>query len=93
MFLDEMQSCLAAAAEVKTHSEAEECYVQLRDRLVDKDSDVAVVMDLMWKELLSGRRSACFWEGMCDAEQKLNESLAENHIQLRQNYMRLMQEQ
>lgn len=90
---EQLQACLSLAHDVSTHSDAEDRYTRLRDRLVEENSDVAVVMDLMWKEILSSRRSAFFWEEMCNVEQRLTERMAESHVQLRQNYLRLMQEQ
>ncbi len=91
--IDQLHSCLSLTQNVATHGEAEERYSQLRDRLFAEDPDAAIVMDAMWKEILASRRSAFFWEEMCNVEQKLTERMAESHVQLRQNYLRLVQEQ
>ncbi|MEO1519429.1 MAG: hypothetical protein AAFU78_01460 [Cyanobacteria bacterium J06633_2] len=91
--LDDMQNCLSLAEDVKKHEAAKARYSELRDRLSERDADLVAVMDVMWKAVLSGRRSAFFWEGMCDAEQQLTERIAESHAQLRQNHLRLIQEQ
>lgn len=91
--LEQLQTCLSLAKHTATHQEAEERFLKLRDRLVEEGSELATVMDVMWKEILSSRRSAFFWEEMCNVEQKLTERMAESHVQLRQNYLRLVQEQ
>ena len=90
---EQLQACLSLAHDVSTHGDAQDRYARLRDRLIEGDSDMATVMDLMWKEILSSRRSAFFWEEMCNVEQKLTERMAESHMQLQQNYLRLVQEQ
>jgi hypothetical protein len=91
--IEELQVCLSLTQNTANHQEAEEQYKQLRDRLVGEDDDVARILDLMWKEILASRRSAFFWEEMCNVEQRLTERMAESHVQLRQNYLRLVQEQ
>jgi hypothetical protein len=93
LLLEEMQACLTLAEDTRTHEEADARYNQLRDRLIADESDSVAMLDLMWKSVLSGRRSSFFWQKMCDAEQKLTERMAESHVQLRQNHLRLLQEQ
>ncbi len=91
--IEQLQACLLLTQNTTNHSEAEERYRQLRDRLVGEAAGVAPILDLMWKEILASRRSAFFWEEMCNVEQRLTERMAESHVQLRQNYLRLVQEQ
>lgn len=49
-------------------------------------------MDLLWKEAIAARRSAEFWHDMSNVEKDLSNRMMENMTQLRQNYLRLMQE-
>ncbi|NJN21931.1 MAG: hypothetical protein HC812_13035 [Leptolyngbya sp. RL_3_1] len=51
------------------------------------------MMQLLWREYVASRRSATFWQELCQVEKHLSERITESHIQLRQNYLRLMQEQ
>lgn len=91
--VEQLQACLLLTQNTANHEEAEEQYRQLRDRLIADHAELASILDLMWKELLASRRSAFFWEEMCNVEQRLTERMAESHVQLRQNYLRLVQEQ
>ncbi len=91
--LGQLQQCLSLAQDVSTHAKAKESYSDLRDRLADDAPEVTELMDMLWTEMLSSRRSALFWEELCNVEKKLTDRMAENNIQLRQNYIRLVQEQ
>lgn len=91
--LNQLKQCLSLAQDVSTHAKAKENYSDLRDRLADDAPEVAELMDVLWAEMLSSRRSALFWEELCNVEKKLTDRMAENNIQLRQNYIRLVQEQ
>lgn len=94
--LNQLKRCLALAQEVPTHAEAKETYSDLRDRLIASNPEtpeILELMDLLWAELLSSRRSAMFWEELCNVEKKLTDRITESNIQLRQNYIRLVQEQ
>lgn len=91
--LHQMQQCLSLAQDVSTHAKAKEHYRNLRDRLANEAPEAAEMMDLLWTEMLSSRRSALFWEELCNVEKKLTDRMAENNMQLRQNYIRLVQEQ
>ena len=61
---------------------------------VENDSpEAAVLLNQLWKEYVSVQRSAAFYESLSDAEAGLSEKMAQSNIQLKQNYMRLIQEQ
>ncbi|WP_154655044.1 hypothetical protein [Prochlorothrix hollandica] len=47
----------------------------------------------MWQELMRARRSAILLQKSCDRERGLTDRMAESHVQLQQNYLRLIQEQ
>lgn len=89
----QLQQCLTLAQDVTKHNEAKETYLGLRDRLLSEHPEATPLIDLMWQEILVSRRSAMFWEEMCNVEKKLADRMAESHLQLRQNYLRLVQEQ
>ncbi|MEB3273768.1 MAG: hypothetical protein VKJ85_08290 [Prochlorothrix sp.] len=55
--------------------------------------EAAEALALLWQELIRARRSAILWQQSCDLERGLTDRIAESHVQLQQNYMRLIQEQ
>ncbi len=91
--VSQLQSCLSQARELANHGSANEAFIQLRDRISATDAETATLLDLLWTEVLAARRSATFWQEICDVEKQLSDRIAANHLQLRQNYLRLMQEQ
>ncbi|MBE9178094.1 hypothetical protein IQ268_05775 [Oculatella sp. LEGE 06141] len=91
--LSQLQACIAQAQNLSHHSDANETFAELRDRLASENPQAAELLETLWKELLSARRSALFWQQICDVERDLAEQMAANHVQLQQNYLRLMQEQ
>lgn len=91
--LTELQACLRLTQDVSNHSEANQAFEQVRDRVAARDPQSGELLELLWNELLSARRSTVFWQELCDVEKQLSQRIAENHSQLRQNYLRLMQEQ
>ncbi|MGF1537111.1 MAG: hypothetical protein ACFB4J_11595 [Elainellaceae cyanobacterium] len=91
--LDQLKLCFRLAEEPNTHAEAKQAFELVRDRVASECPDAAEVVEMLWQELISSRRSAIFWQELSDMEKNLGEKLAENQMQLRQNYNRLMQEQ
>jgi hypothetical protein len=55
--------------------------------------EYAAMLQMLWREYVSTQRSAAFWQELCQVEKHLSERITESHIQLKQNYLRLMQEQ
>ena len=91
--LDQLKLCFRLAGEANTHSEAKQAFNQIQNRVAETCPDAVELVDLLWKELLSAQRSAIFWQELSDMEKNLGEKLAEKQVQLKQNYMRLVQEQ
>lgn len=56
-------------------------------------SEASKLLKMLWKEYVSVQRSAIFYESLSEAEAGLSEKMAESTIQLKRNYMRLIQEQ
>ncbi|MEL6776745.1 MAG: hypothetical protein AAFO06_05765 [Cyanobacteria bacterium J06597_16] len=85
-----------AIALIKDGRNYEQATVQFEALLtqVSKESPaVAPLLKTLWKEYVSGQRSASFYESLSDAEKDLSDKMAKSNIQLKQNYMRLIQEQ
>lgn len=88
-----LKGAVALAQDPKTHPQAKEQFEQLCASLESEHAEVTELLQQLWQEYVSLQRSAAFWEGMSDAEKGLSEKMAEKNIQLKQNYLRLMQEQ
>ena len=58
-----------------------------------ENAAVAPLLETLWREYTSAQRSATFWQSLSDAEKDLSDKMSETNIQLKQNYMRLIQEQ
>jgi hypothetical protein len=87
-----LRSCLTLALHPKSHPEAERVFLEMQASL-SGDADTLEVVQQLWKEVLMARRSAAFWEQMSDVEKSMSEGLANDHLRLQQNYLRLVQEQ
>jgi DNA polymerase III psi subunit len=89
----QLKQCLKLAQDMAHHAEANQAFEQLRAS-VDADNPLAAeLMELLWQEAIAARRSAAFWQQMCDVEKDLSDRMMENLAQLRRNYLRLIQEQ
>lgn len=88
----QLRKCIALAQEVANHPQANQAFEQLRDSIAQENPQAAELMDVLWQEAIAARRSAEFWHDMSDVEKNLCNQMMENMTQLRQNYLRLMQE-
>ncbi|MDX2232833.1 MAG: hypothetical protein NW220_24595 [Leptolyngbyaceae cyanobacterium bins.349] len=87
-----LKECLAMAQDLQSHADADRRFLDLEETLSSAPAALAVV-EALWKEVLAARRAATYWEQISDVERSMTEKLADNHFQLQQNYLRLMQEQ
>ncbi len=90
--IDLLQDCLALALTPKSHAEAKRQFLDLQESL-NIDAATSEVLQKLWQEVLTARRSAAFWEQLSDVEKAMSEGLATDHLRLQQNYLRLVQEQ
>lgn len=88
----QLRKCIALAQEVANHPQASQAFEQLRDSIAQENPQAAELMDVLWQEAIAARRSAEFWHDMSNVEKDLCNRMMENMTQLRQNYLRLMQE-
>lgn len=95
--IDQIQRCLSLVSDLSRHPEATQSFVALCNQLtIDQPIDPNLLdelLRLLWDEVLSARRSARFWEQISDVERQISEDMAASHLQLQQNYLRLLQEQ
>ncbi|HEY9876850.1 MAG TPA: hypothetical protein V6D29_00280 [Leptolyngbyaceae cyanobacterium] len=88
-----LKGAIALAHDVKTHPQAKEQFEELHALLEPENAEMADLLKHLWQEYITLQRSAAFWQKLSNAEKELSDRVAENNIQLQQNYLRLMQEQ
>ena len=88
----QLKDCLALSQEPAQHDEAKRIFAELLTNF-EPNPATAELIDTLWNELLAARRSATFWQQISDVEKEMGERLAQNHMQLQQNHLRLIQEQ
>lgn len=88
-----LAGCIALLQDLQTHPDANQAFDPLQAQVAAADPAMAELLGMLWREAIAARRSAAFWQQICDVERDLTESLSANHFQLQQNYLRLMQEQ
>lgn len=87
-----VQECLDLVLDPRRHAAATDAFEKLQKTLTNEISKDAM-LEILWKELLAARRSALFWEQISDSEKEISDRMAQSHLQLQQNYLRLIQEQ
>jgi hypothetical protein len=88
-----LQECMALVTDRSCYAEANDAFTQLKDRLATDHPLAAEMLELLWSEMLSARRSASLWEQLSEIERQFTEHMTASHVQLQQNYLRLVQEQ
>jgi hypothetical protein len=77
----QLKKCLTLAQDVGSHTEAHRAFEQLCGIIDAENPMAAQLLEMLWEDAILARRSALFWQQMM-----------ENMTQMRQNYLRLMQE-
>lgn len=90
--LAQLKDCFSLAQNPATQEAARQTMAQLLSE-IEPNTTAAEVIDALWNELLTARRSTIFWEQISDAEKEMGDRLTQDNIRLQQNYLRLMQEQ
>ncbi|NER78165.1 MAG: hypothetical protein F6K42_01040 [Leptolyngbya sp. SIO1D8] len=88
-----LEAAMKLAQNVETQSEAHAAFHELYETLRCDNPELASMVHMLWREYVASQRSITFWQELCQVEKHLSERITENHVQLRQNYLRLMQEQ
>lgn len=88
-----LSGAIALAKESGNLTQANEQFDALLKQVEADSPAVAPLLKQLWKEFTSVQRSAAFWQVMSDAEKDLSDKMSATNIQLKQNYMRLIQEQ
>lgn len=90
---DRLQTAIDLAQAVDSHGQA---HCEFRELLADIQGQnplLASLLERLWQEYMSSQRSSLFWEQLSTVEKQLSDQLTESHLQLKQNYLRLVQEQ
>ncbi len=88
-----LAGAIALAKGGKNYDAASEQFSAIVAQIENDSPEAATLLKQLWKEYVSVQRSATFYESLSDAEAGLSEKMAKSNIQLKQNYMRLIQEQ
>lgn len=84
---------LSQSSEIQTQQQAHQLFEALHDQLDADNPELVEMICILWREVVSARRSASFWQELCQVEKHLSERISENHMQLKQNYQRLIQKE
>ncbi|MEL6602170.1 MAG: hypothetical protein AAFP20_02960 [Cyanobacteria bacterium J06614_10] len=88
-----LSGAIALAKEGKQYNQATAQFEALLTQVQTDSPATAPLLKQLWEEFISAQRSAAFWQTLSDAEKELSDKMSESNIQLKQNYMRLVQEQ
>lgn len=88
-----LQLALDLAQTVETHSEASHLVQTIVADLQGQSPEAIALFEQLWRAYISSQRSSQFWQQISEAEKHLSDRLSASHVQLKQNYLRLMQEQ
>ncbi|MEL6161759.1 MAG: hypothetical protein AAGJ95_11045 [Cyanobacteria bacterium J06554_11] len=88
-----LSGAIALAKEGKQYTQATAQFEALLTQIQAESPVTAPLLKQLWEEFMSAQRSAAFWQTLSDAEKELSDKMSESNIQLKQNYMRLVQEQ
>ncbi|MEO1621568.1 MAG: hypothetical protein AAFU53_11125 [Cyanobacteria bacterium J06632_3] len=88
-----LDGAIALSKERSTLPQATEQFNALMEQVNSEAPSVAPLLKQLWSEYVAAQRSAAFYERLSDAEKELSDKLSESTVQLKRNYMRLIQEQ
>jgi len=88
-----LEAAIDLAQDGDAHEAAHATFNEVLETVREGDPQAAAMLQMLWREYVTTQRSANFWQELCQVEKHLSERITESHIQLRQNYLRLMQEQ
>lgn len=88
-----LSGAIALAKDGHNYEQANTQFEALVAQLESDSPEAGKLLKQLWKEYISVQRAAVFYESLSDAEAGLSEKMAESNVQLKRNYMRLVQEQ
>ncbi len=91
--LTALEAAIKLAQDSPTNDAAHAAFDELYNSVQATDPQMAALLQRLWREYLTTQRSAAFWQELCQVEKHLSERITESHLQLRQSYQQLMEEQ
>lgn len=91
--VEALESAIRLAQDSDSNENAHAAFNEVLETLQVKDPQATAMLQMLWREYVTTQRSVTFWQELCQVEKHLSERITESHVQLRQNYLRLMQEQ
>lgn len=88
-----LAGAIALSQDATNHAQANEQFEAVLAQIQNESPTAALLLKQIWTEYLAAQRSAKFYEGLSGAEAGLSEKMVKSNIQLKQNYLRLIQEQ
>ncbi len=88
-----LAGAIALSQDAINHAQANEQFEAVLAQIQNESPTAALLLKQLWTEYLAAQRSATFYEGLSGAEAGLSEKMVKSNIQLKQNYLRLIQEQ
>ncbi|NJM95930.1 MAG: hypothetical protein HC800_00775 [Phormidesmis sp. RL_2_1] len=88
-----LSGAIALAKNGKNYDQAKGQFDALLAQINSESPMASKLLKQLWQEYLSVQRSARFYESLSEAEAGLSEKMAKSTLQIKQNYMRLIQEQ
>ena len=88
-----LSGAIALARDGQNYDQANVQFEALVEQMESDSPEASKLLKQLWKEYIAVQRSAVFYASLSDAEAGLSEKMAESNIQLKRNYMRLVQEQ
>ncbi|MEB3290209.1 MAG: hypothetical protein VKI82_09840 [Leptolyngbya sp.] len=88
-----LQTALDLAQSVENHGEASRVIQAIVADLQDQSPEAIALFQQLWRAYISSQRSSQFWQQISEAEKNLSDRLSASHVQLKQNYLRLIEEQ
>lgn len=88
-----LSGAIALIKSGQNYDQANTQFEALATQLEADSPEASKLLKQLWKEYVAVQRAAVFYESLSDAEAGLSEKMAESNIQLKRNYMRLVQEQ
>jgi hypothetical protein len=89
----QLAEAIALVHSQQNYEQANDSFASLLARIETESPTTAPLIKRIWEEFVRAHRSATFYESLSDAEAGLADKMAKNSIQLKQNYLRLVQEQ
>lgn len=88
-----LEAAMKLVQDANAQQAAHAAFQQVYEGIRADNPEFATMLQILWREYVASQRSVTFWQELCQVEKHLSERITENHLQLRQNYRRLIEDQ